>query len=118
MADTASGAPSAAEVAAHLTESKMALRRYKRRRKMPAQVPSLRASRAVRPAARRGRRACGSLPFHPFRVRPAGAHESLIWRDVCQGGNDEFHVFALGSSWLWSAGWVAVRQAVRDARSD
>jgi uncharacterized protein YndB with AHSA1/START domain len=36
------------------------------------------------------------------------------------GGNDEFHVLALvsGGVGVWSAGWVAVRQAVRDARSD
>ena len=42
---------------------------------MPAQVPSLWASRAVRPAARRGHRARASLPFHPFRVGPARAHD-------------------------------------------
>ena len=64
-------AASASAAVRTLTESKMALRRGHARRKMPAQVPSLRASRAVRPAARRGRRACGSLPFHPFRARPA-----------------------------------------------
>ena len=56
-------------------ESKIALRGAETRRKMPAQVPSLWASRAVRPAARRGHRARASLPFHPFRVGPARAHD-------------------------------------------
>jgi hypothetical protein len=47
----------------NLTESKIALRRAEVGRKMPAQVPSLWASRAVRPAARRGHRASVSVPI-------------------------------------------------------
>jgi len=45
------------------SESKIALRRAEARRKMPAQVPSLWAFRAVRAAARRGHRASVSLLF-------------------------------------------------------
>jgi serine phosphatase RsbU (regulator of sigma subunit) len=43
----------------------------------------------------------------------------LIWRGVCQGGCHDFSLSArFGGGGVWSAGWVAVRQAVRDARSD
>jgi hypothetical protein len=41
----------------------------------------------------------------------------LIWRGGCQEGIVDFSHFALIGG-VWSAGWVAVRQAVRDARSD
>jgi len=44
--------------------------------------------------------------------------QPLIWRASCQGVRHEFPAFAGRSFGLWSAGWVAVRQAVRDARSD
>jgi AAA ATPase domain len=41
--------------------------------------------------------------------------EQLIWRVGCQGSRHEFPGFAGLMFGLWSAGWVAVRFAVRDA---
>ena len=44
---------------------------------------------------------------------------ALIWREVCQVGVLDFsHLRLLVGGCVWSAGWVAVRQAVRDARSN
>ena len=36
---------------------------------------------------------------------PPGAHESLIWRDVCQGGRHEFLAFAVRGAGVM-VGWV------------
>ena len=55
----------------------------------------------------------------PHRRRALAYPAKLIWREVCQGENvDLSHLRWVGLVGLWSAGWVAVRQAVRDARSD
>ena len=45
---------------------------------------------------------------------------ALIWREVCQVGVVDLSHFALlgVGCGVWSAGLVAVRRAVRDARSD
>ena len=41
--------------------------------------------------------------------RQGGKSADLIWRARCQVGVVDFSHFALGSSGVWSAGWVAVR---------
>ena len=65
---------------------KIALRRAEIGRKMPAQVPSLWASRAVRPAARRGHRATRELAhFHAFRAGPVRAHDHSYGRQFVKG---------------------------------
>jgi hypothetical protein len=61
-------------------ESKIALRRAEARRKMPAQVPSLWASRAVRPAARRGHRAGVSVLFSSVPGGPRQGRMDLMTR--------------------------------------
>jgi hypothetical protein len=66
-------------------------------------------------------RTCWSDSDHKARhlIRRAPRYADLIWRAVCQGVRHEFLAFAGRGTEveMWSAGSVAARRAVRDARS-
>ena len=51
------------------------------------------------------RPACTNIFIRSGRA-PPGAHESLIWRVVCQGGRRDFSHLALGVSGCVGVGWV------------
>jgi hypothetical protein len=96
-------------------ESKIALRRAEARRKMPAQVPSLWASRAVRPTARRGRRASVSLPFFiRSGCAPPGAHDHSYVAVSLSCGESVFRPLCWGRA-VVSIFW-GVMSALRERR--